>query len=326
MQVFVTGAAGPLGRSLIELLTRQGHMVSGLVRRASGVAILRYYRVEPVLGDLTRVEALADAMRGCDVVFHLAHFFDFWSKNKTTFDRVNVEGTRNTVAAAAKARVPRVVFCSSSMTIGAPRGAWGDEDTPHSGHTHSAFERSTLRAERIALASRNNGTEVVVVNPALVVAPNDPGWTGRLIADCVSGHRMFASDTPVGWVSVSDTAHGCALAMEHGVDGRRYILSGDSLSPRTFLSIVARLAGQHAPHALPRSLAFGSALLATAMSAPFGRRPSLSLDEARFLTAGFRVDGTQAIVDLGMQYTPLARYLSPIVASYRTALRRFTAA
>jgi hypothetical protein len=66
------------------------------------------------------------------------------------------------------------------------------------------------------------------------------------------------------------------------------------------------------------------AALATALAAPFGQRPRLALDEARFLTSGFRVDGTHASSELGLEYTPASRYINAVVNTYQSALNRFT--
>ena len=280
---------------------------------------------EPFLGSLADGDRMVKAMRHCEAVFHVATFFDLWARTEKTFDAVNVEGTKNVIAAAIVAKVPRLVFSSSAATIGEEQGEVGHEWTNHRGRTHTAFERSKLLAERTAIKMGEKGIEIVIVNPALIVAPSDPGWTGRLIANAVAGRRWFASDTPIGWVYVSDAAAGLFLALQHGKSGARYILCGDTLSPRDFLARVARIAGKMPPMALSPTLTLGTAALSTALAAPFGRRPRVPLDEARFVLRGFRVDGSYAASELGVRYTPMSSYLPAVVDSYRRALTRFSA-
>lgn len=325
MRAFITGAASPLGRALTTALVRRGHRVIGQVRRRTGVALMKNLGAEPFLGSLADGDRMVKAMRNCEAVFHVATFFDLWARTRATFDAVNVEGTKNVIAAAIVAQVPRVVFSSSAATIGEEPGQVGHEWTNHRGHTHTAFERSKLVAERTALKMREKGIEVVIVNPALIVAASDPGWTGRLISTAVAGRRWFASQTPVGWVYVGDAAAGLFLALQRGENGARYILCGDTLSPRAFLARVARIAGKLPPFPLSSSLALGGAAISTALAAPFGRRPRLSLDEARFALHGFTVDGTHASAELGLKYTPIGTYLPQVVDSYRKALTRFSA-
>jgi dihydroflavonol-4-reductase len=320
MRVFLTGAAGPLGRALTELLRSRGDTVIGQVRRPSGLAVLEALGAEPVTSDLTRPRLLADAMSGCDLVIHVAQFFDFWAPQPVTFRTVNVHGAENTLAAALEVRVPRVVFVSSSLTIGEPPDSWGTERTVHRGYTLTAFERSKLAAEHLTHRYRLKGIDVVTVNPGIVVAPDDPGWLGRLVTDYLAGRRRRAPEAPLGWISAGDAAAGIVLAAERGRSGARYILNAETVSLREFMTRVMTLSGEPPPGRLTRPLAMATATLGSAAARVVGRRPRLSLDEARLATTGFRVDGSYAARVLGVRYTPMAEYLPSIVASYRRAM------
>jgi dihydroflavonol-4-reductase len=323
MRVFVTGAASPLGRALVSALVRRSNAVVGLVRRVAGVAQMRHLGAEPVVGDVRRPEQIIEAIAGCEMVFHLASFFDFWAKQPADFQSVNVGGTKSIMAAAIAAKVRRVVHCGSAITIGAPKGQIGDEFTRHRGHTETEFERSQLEGERLALRMRRHGIEVVVVNTGLVVAPGDPGWTGRLIAQAVAGKSPITAHAPLSWVWVEDAVEGLIRAAIQGKNGERYILSGDIMSSHDFLSKITAKAKRPSPRALPKQLAISEAALATALAAPFGQRPRLAIDEARFLTSGFRVDGTHASAELGLDYTPASRYINALVTTYQSAMSRF---
>lgn len=305
------------------MLTRRGDRVVGQVRRLNGVERMRRLGAEPLVTDLSQPDVLRRAMDGCGVVFHLAGYFDFWSKDETIFDSVNVEALKNTIAAAIVAKVPRVVYCSSAVTIGEPPGDKGHEWTPHRGYTRTSVERSKLAGERLALKLRAKGIEVVVANPGLVVAPGDTGWVGRFLSEGVAGRRHFATEQPMGWVWVNDAAAGLIKVQEQGKDGERYILCGDTLSPREMLERVAMISGGTPPMAIPPWLALTGAAASSMLARPFGRRPRVSMDEARFTSSGFRVDGTHVTKHLGLHYTPLGSYLPPVVHSYRSAQERF---
>ena len=325
MRVFLTGAAGPLGRALTEVFRERGDAVVGQVRRRSGIGVLRKLGAEPVMSDLTRARLLADAMQGCDLVVHVAQFFDFWAPQPSTFHAVNVYGAENTLAAALEARVPRVVYVSSSLTIGEAPGFWGTERTVHRGYTHTAYERSKLTAEHAVLRYRAKGVEVIVVNPGLVVSSGDSGWLGRLVSDFATGKRRRTGDAPMGWIWARDAARGIALAAEKGLSGSRYILSAETLTTREFMSRVTKVAGQPTPKPMPNWITTTSASWSAVTSSLFGGRPRLSLDEARFTTSGFRVDGSHASAALGLEYTPMARYLPAIVTGYRSAAKMLAA-
>ena len=323
MRVFITGAASPLGRAVVAALVRRGHRVVGLARRRTGLTQIRELGAEPVAGDVRQPGGWTQAMAGCDTVFHLANYFDFWSSEPDLFQKVNVDGTGHTILAAIAAGVRRVVVCSSALTLAEPGRDRRTGDALRA-RPCTAFERSARAAEQLALRLRARGIEVVLVHPSLVVAPADPGWTGRLIASRIRGHQQLAARTTVGWVWVEDAAEGVVRAGERGTDGAQYVISGELASSHAFLSKIAARAGTAPPRTLPRSLALGEAALATALARPFGRRPRFAVDEMRFLAAGFHVDGSQAADELEFDYTPAFRYMPGLVKSYRQALARFT--
>jgi dihydroflavonol-4-reductase len=108
-------------------------------------------------------------MAGCELVFHVAALVRTCRRDPSAMVRVNVEGTRNVVAAAARAGVRRLVLTSSAATIGERAGEVGNEDTPHRGWYLTAYERTKHEAEEVALELGTSlGVEVVVVNPASV--------------------------------------------------------------------------------------------------------------------------------------------------------------
>jgi dihydroflavonol-4-reductase len=325
MRVFLTGAAGPLGRALTEVFRERGDAVVGQVRRRSGVGVLRKLGAEPVMSDLMRARLLADAMQGCDLVVHVAQFFDFWAPQVSTFHAVNVYGAENTLAAALEARVPRVVYVSSSLTIGEQPGFWGTERTVHRGYTHTAYERSKLTAEHAVLRYRAKGVDVIVVNPSLIVAAGDSGWLGRLVADFVTGKRRRTGEAPMGWIWARDAATGIGGAAPQGATRARDNMNAHTMSTREFMTRVAKVSGKSAPGITPNWITTASATFSTAAASLFGGRPRVSLDEARFATSGFRVDGSHASAALGLEYTPMARYLPNIISSYRASARLLAA-
>ncbi|HXY31379.1 MAG TPA: NAD-dependent epimerase/dehydratase family protein [Gemmatimonadaceae bacterium] len=323
MRVFVTGAASPLGRVLTQLLLQRGDAVVCQVRRRSAVGVLQRMGAEPVRADLSDSRRLSHAMDGCERLYHLAQFFDFWAPSLTTFHDINVFGTENAMAAALTSGVRRAVVCSTALTIEERPADLKSMGRRPRGHGRTAYERSAVAAETLALRFRARGMEVVIANPALVLAPSDPGWIGRLVASQVSGLRRSASKAPMGWISVLDTAHGIIRAADVGRSGARYTLCADTLSAHELLTHVARLAGKEPPQPSSPALTMAHAYLSTRMSEAFGRRPSVSIDEARFTNAGFCVDGADASLSLELNYTPLNRYLPGVVASYRKKMRYF---
>ena len=133
MKVLVTGATGCVGTGLVERLLARGYEVRAMARTTSDLSYLKTTSAEIVFADVTRYETLAPAMQGVEIVFHCAAQvtpgWGPWSQ----FERVTVEGTRNTLKAASEAGVKRFLQFSSVTTYGeaGQKGdALVDETTP----------------------------------------------------------------------------------------------------------------------------------------------------------------------------------------------------
>jgi len=76
MKAFVTGGTGLLGNNLVRALRAEGHAVAALVRsETKAQRLLGDTGAELIRGDMENVPAFADALTGCDVVFHTAAYF-----------------------------------------------------------------------------------------------------------------------------------------------------------------------------------------------------------------------------------------------------------
>lgn len=183
MTALVTGATGWLGSRLVELLARgipevprlaapQTRAIRCLVPRGADVRGLEAGRVSIVEGDLTDAASLAPLFAGAAgaTVFHCAGLIhpDRWAGD---FYRVNTEGTRNLLAAAAAAGVRRFVHVSSNSPFGVnPRPDHTfDESAPY--HPYMGYGRSKMLSEELVRASK---LETVIVRPPWFYGPNQP--------------------------------------------------------------------------------------------------------------------------------------------------------
>jgi nucleoside-diphosphate-sugar epimerase len=130
--------------------------------------------VEVVRGDIMDATSTAAAVAGSGRVYHTAAGFLMWAKDpERDIIRPSVEGTRNVLEAAARAGVEKVVYTSSSGTIGhgdSPTGRW-DETRPYpEPHTH--YLRGKIAAEREAFAvAKRTGLALVSIHPGLILGP-----------------------------------------------------------------------------------------------------------------------------------------------------------
>ena len=158
MRVFVAGATGVIGRSLLPLLRQAGHDVIGMTRSAERADALREQGVEPVVCDAFDADAVERAVvdaRPEVVVNELTDFPKALDPRKAgdqlaSHDRIREEGTRNLMRGAEAAGARRLVSQSIAFAYapGAPRS---------SAATGAAAASSTWMNEYTAVPGRTSG-------------------------------------------------------------------------------------------------------------------------------------------------------------------------
>ena len=303
MKVLVTGATGFIGGNLSRALTVKGYEVRALVRPGSSTLTLENTGVEEVPGDLLDPPSLAQAMKGCQAVFHCAALYTFWSRDPRLVYRVNVEGTRSVLEEAWKARVEKVVYTSTVSTIGIPKGGVGTEELEASpkdlvGH----YKRSKYQAEREAMTAWGRGLPMVVVNPAAPVGPWDvkPTPTGGIIRDFLRGKLPAYINTGMNLVDVEDVAQGHILALEKGKPGQRYILGNRNMTLKEIFEVLEGLTGKRGPRfKVPLNLAIALGMVDHLIEGKIlRRRPQIPLEGLRVAQKPMYVTSEKAVREL----------------------------
>ena len=241
--------------------------------------------VETVKGDLRDADSLDRAAEGCGLVFHVAADYRLWTRNPQELYQSNVDGTRNLLAAARKARVDRVVYTSTVGCIGFVKDGLGHERSrvgfeDMAGH----YKRSKFMAEEVAARFAATGFPVVIVNPTAPVGEHDakPTPTGKIIVDYLKGAMPAFLDTGLNLVDVKDVAMGHWLACEHGKPGERYILGCANLTLQQIFQALEKLSGVKAPRIrIPYPVAYVAGVLSTAWAEATGREPRAPIEGVR---------------------------------------------
>ena len=318
MKALVTGASGFVGAAVARALEAAGWEVRCLIRATSDRRNLQALSAEIVLGDLTDARSLARALAGCETVFHVAADYRLWARDPNELYRTNVEGTRNLLEEARRARIERVVYTSSVATLGIPPdGTPGDESTPVRltdmiGH----YKRSKFLAEELVREWARGAGEVVIVNPSTPIGPGDvkPTPTGRIIMDAARGRMPAYVDTGLNVVHVDDVASGHLLAFERGRAGERYVLGGEDLTLREILTEVARLTGRRPPRVrLPHGLVLPIAYAAEGLASLTGRATQITVDGVRMARKRMFFSSAKAERELGYRHRPARDALADAV-------------
>ena len=319
MKALVTGSAGFIGSNVVRVLLEDGHDVRALHLPNEDLRNLRDLDVERVPGDVTDAASMREAVRGCEVVFHLAAVYALWTKDVDLMHRVNVIGTENVLTAARAEGVRRVVHTSSIARFGGqgPRRRATEESEFALGVTGDRYSRSKADAHEVAVRAARE-QDVVIVAPCGPIGPGDAGPTptGRLLLSAVKMPVALVADTTTNFADVRDMARGHVLAAAKGKRGETYLLGCRDVSLAEIAKMAFDALGMTkriivAPFMAASLVARGLQLVADRVT----RRPPLFTPQAvRIAKLGLRADCTKAVRELGMPQSPVERAVADAMA------------
>jgi UDP-glucose 4-epimerase len=224
----VTGGAGFIGGHLVDRLVERGDevVVFDSMKRGRRDKLdphVRGGRVRLVEDDIRRFDAVAAAVSGCDVVYHLAAQSNVMGAVTDPDYSVttNVLGTFNVLRAAAQASVPRVVFTSSREVYGEPRTLPASEAYP-------LLAKNPYGASKVAGEAycrtfvATHGLRVDIVRFTNVYGPGDsnrviPLW----LAAAQEGRdlEVYGGQQEIDFLWVGTAVDSLLFAAEHGLPG-----------------------------------------------------------------------------------------------------------
>ena len=177
-KVLITGAGGFIGSHLTELCAAKGFKVRAFVHYNANNhwGWLEHAAckntIEVVCGDVRDYDAVAQAVQGCDSVFHLAALIGipYSYRSPLAYIKTNVEGTYNVLEAAKNSGTKNVVVTSTSETYGTAQYVPIDEKHPAVGQ--SPYAASKIAADQLAISyHRSFGLPVKIIRPFNTYGP-----------------------------------------------------------------------------------------------------------------------------------------------------------
>ncbi|WP_316821904.1 NAD-dependent epimerase/dehydratase family protein [Pedobacter gandavensis] len=263
----VSGANGHLGNNLVRFLLEKGIPVRASVRNIRNKVPFAGLDCEVVQADITDKTSFVKALQGVDTFYAVGASFKIWAKDpiKEIYD-VNVQGTRNTIEAAAAAGVKRIVYVSSIAALDYTNLPT-KESYGYNPDRRDMYYNSKNDGERLAFQlAKDLGIELVVVMPSAMI-----GGEALLPLNVSFGvlklilNKEIPVDTKItlNWIDVKDVAEGCWLAAEKGRNGERYILANEQCMTITDTTRLAKELypelGLRVPGAVPKFLLFAIA-------------------------------------------------------------------
>ncbi|WP_292010214.1 NAD-dependent epimerase/dehydratase family protein [Chryseobacterium sp.] len=227
----VSGANGHLGNNLVRFLLQQNISVRATVRNINNKKPFEGLDCEVVQADITDKASFVKALQGVETFYAVGASFKLWAKDpkKEIYD-VNIEGTRNTIEAAAEAGVKRIVYVSSIAALDYTNLPT-KESNGYNPDRRDMYYNSKNDGEKLAFElAKQLGVELVSIMPAAMIGSeaflplNVSYGVLKLILN-----KQIPMDTKItlNWIDVKDVAEGCYLAAQKGRSGERYILANE---------------------------------------------------------------------------------------------------
>src|SRR3954447_1643348 len=185
---FVTGGSGFIGGRLIERLVRDGWRVRALARSSAAATRVEELGAEAVHGDLENGAALRAGANRCAHAFHAAAHLGADGDWKA-FERVNVGGTKNVLAACRDAEVRRFVHVGTEAALLAGEPLLeADERAPLRPDSPAPYSATKAKAEiEVLRASEHDVFETVVVRPRFVWGAGDTTLLPNIVEQARKG-------------------------------------------------------------------------------------------------------------------------------------------
>src|SRR6478609_3672761 len=267
MRVFVAGASGAVGRSLVPQLVAAGHEVTGTTRSAQRAELIQATGARPVMCDALNANALRDAVLEAapEIIVHeltaLPKRLD--ARDKRVYeatDRLRRDGTANLLTAARAAGVRRFICQSIAFAYApGPRPRIMAEDAPLFVTAPRPFGdtvRSVLNMERTVLAA--DGIDALVLRYGWFYGPGTYFAEDGAIAADVRRRRFPVIGAGAGlfsFIHADDAASATVAAVERGAPGVYNVVDDEPAPMREWLPAYAETIGAKPPLRIPVWLA-----------------------------------------------------------------------
>jgi dihydroflavonol-4-reductase len=272
--VLLFGGRSFIGGHVCRVLLRRGYNVLLHSRSSADFknlqGILPDAAIEPVLCRFDQHDELRKLMDRCKFAIYAAIPYSKQSigrGGRTNRELVEFDTTLNILAAS---EIIKSVFISVSGTVGRVAGGLADEtrspgrDTPKGwGHLSQKIASEQLISEQV-----RNGLQAVIVNPSMCVGEFDTKpSTGEFFRFFARFPFALMPSALLNIVDVQDVAEGTILALEKGIVGQRYILSGTNTTMGALIQRIRQLHGRSGtPVAIPRRVAILAAWLSEVLN------------------------------------------------------------
>lgn len=259
--ILVTGGTGLVGAHLLLRLLQDNASVRAIYREESNLkqveTVFSYYtekasqlfdRIEWVLADINDIPALEIAFKEVDYVYHAAALISFDPKDYYKLKKTNALGTANIVNLCLSNAIKKLCYVSTIGAIGkSVEGQIATEENEWTSQDANVYGLTKHRAEMEVWRGSQEGLEVVIVNPGVIIGPGfwETG-SGKLFTIAHEAKNYYPPGG-TGFVTVNDVVKMMVELMVSNIVNQRFIAVAENLSYKEILTRMAIPLGKKAP-------------------------------------------------------------------------------
>lgn len=334
--ILVTGATGLIGSHLALHLLESGKKIRAIYRDKIGIertrSLFKLYEkellfdsIEWLEADITDVPSLEPIFKDIDYVYHCAAFISFDPKDEEKLRKTNIEGTANIINFCLANSVKKLCYVSSIATLGdlkeheniiVEETEWNPEKP------HSDYAISKYGAEMEIWRGLQEGLEVVVVNPGVILGPSPDtvGWKNGSceIFDKVANGLPFYTKGSTGFVGVKDVVKIMKFLMESGIYGERFIVISENMTFEKILKKIASALKVKPPSIHAKRWMTGMTWrLDWVLSVVFQKKRKLSKSMAYALHSTDLISSKKTKTQMPFEFEPIDKVIEEVAAFYK---------
>lgn len=333
--VLITGATGLLGSHLLINLSSYNDEIIALYRdpitKDEVKSLFTFYKIEDrwnkikwVEGDILDIERLLEITAEIDCVYHCAALVSFDPALADKLYKINVEGTRNVVNASLQNGVKKFLHVSSTAAIGnLGNNTLCTETTPWDiSAYHGHYADSKYSSESEVWRAAEEGLDIVIVNPSVIIGPGDPEKSSGTLFSTVANGLKFYTSGANAFVDVRDVAAIMVQLMNSDIKTERFLTISENLSFKEIFTIISDEMGTKPPSSSASRLMTEIAWRILKMTSFFTRRsPKITSHSARASHKITRFSNQKIIDQIGFKFTPISESVKNTVEYMRATQR-----
>jgi dihydroflavonol-4-reductase len=251
--ILVTGGTGLVGAHLLLHLLENETSVCAIYRNPKNIqktkSLFEIYKKESLFdkiswiqADINNIPSLEIAFCNIDYVYHCAALISFDPKDEEKLRKTNIEGTANIVNFCLAKNIQKLCYVSSIAALGdlldhekivTELTEWNPEKS------HSDYAISKFGAEMEIWRAQQEGLQVVIVNPGVILGTGfENQGSSEIFAKVKKGLRFYTNGS-TGFVAVWDLVNIMILLMKSNIDGERFTVVSENISYKNLLFEIA---------------------------------------------------------------------------------------